>query len=46
MAKNLVVCHAVLPVNIQESAKAEEMELVQLPDVVMVAGPCFRGVQQ
>ena len=45
-AKNLLVCHGVLPANIKDSAKAAEMELVQLLNVMMVAGPCFRAKEQ
>ena len=43
MAKTLLVCHAILPANIKDSAKAVEMELIQLLDVVMVAGLMFQS---
>ena len=46
MAKNLLVCHVVFPENIQEYAKAAEMELIQLLVVATVAGPCFTAIEK
>ena len=46
MAKNLMACHAVLPMDIQESVKAAEVELVELLDMATVADPCFGAIEQ